>query len=1349
MKRVLSLVLVLVLALGSVLPLYAEEAAAEVTAVEMTAGEKLEAYGILEGDGTGLNEDGVLTRAAMAKIYAYLYGKQEIAGSNPYQPTFSDMEEGAWYIPWVFYAEFEGWMVGGGAGTAFRPNDVISAQELNQIMLRVLGYAEGVEYADVNEKAEEIGVAVVAEDIASLTRGEAFIAINQALNTKPMDSEKYLGETLVLTDYEAPAAPEAPVIAVASVKALTTTVVEVKFEKAVDSIAAANFEIAGVTIAAANLDSDMMTATLTVAPLTPETEYAITIKDVMIDAEAQKAYEGTLAVGDVAALYNPTIESNVEVLKADGASQAIITFSLKDSLGNVITAADNVEVAFTTTFGQFAQSRVNLSNGIATVLLNSEFLTTDKVADLRAVVIEAQDTNLIGLKAEASVLFSPNPEEAKDESLGASMTSAEANQADRVIVYFNKDVNVADYVKAKNVLDATKVEIEVRKDAKKAGEGTDLAIRGILPVAGNTKALQILLDVEAGEVNALTDNSDVFVSFTDKTGSVDVARTTTFKLTDARKPAMLSVTNNGLKELVITFSEPLDEATAETKANWAIDGTLLSNATKWGADATIEVGTYNAEKATDARHIVTITLGTGKYFTAGAHSVQAANVLDWAGNDDAFNKMDTQTIDFTIAADTAVPSATVTMMSPEQYLVEYNRTVLETAGDFLADLTIQVYNSTTKTYTTAPMNAFIEVTKVTDSSFLVETKRDWTVEHNTASTKKNHFNYTYQLLIAKDAVTNVANGLKSAKQELALNDSIMTTPDTTSPTIDSIVEVTAGKEYKAVMSEPVKMAVANNEGTTLAQGQTSLPVVTAQFIKSDFTATIDGTVSAGFADKFDREITVKPVGISKLEAGEWILVVRSISDDIGNTAASVTETFTVTADAETSTNDFKVMWAFADNNSNFDEATAEANMGGTVDSVYIKFSRSVKVSGGVANALSTTNYTLNGQPLPIGTQIVANIAGYDDLDTSIDSVTIILPDGTLGALNKPHVINISTTLTASNDDALVNGGEKVLRFQVNALDYSLLAADITARAAVNAAQTAANTAIATPSPANTTAFVTAHNTAKALVDALDGTSVTGSLEMSYVKAQYTDALAAMVTAVAAVNAPAVLAVELTDRDTDGLIDTATVTFTESIDDASIVAGSIGDVTIGGVAVTLADSNTGATANDNVYVFAAADGTETAGSAAADGDFLYTALNAAKITDLAGTDNLTAVISGNIAELDSAAPVLISATLADTNANGNYDAVGDAIAFLFSENVTLASNDLAGLVDLIGSGADGETALVLDVDTIAGNGTETITLTEVGSDSSITAGTAFNIINATTATGTNNDKPVDNAVAPTL
>lgn len=916
-------------------------------------------------------------------------------------------------------------------------------------------------------------------------------------------------------------------LTVVSVSAITITKLKVELDTAVDSASAANFQISGMTVTAATLDASKKVVTLTVTGAQTGKDYTLTVTGLKVNAVTMPDATKAFTMPNLGDLYTYSITLPDTVIKADGASQSLATFKIVDKEGNIATNAQDVEVAFATTFGSFAEQRVSVQNGVATNMLTSEFLTVDRTALITATIVEAADASLIGKKAETSIVMSPNPGSAS-ENFGASMTAAEADQADRVIAYFNKDVSVSGYDPDNDgaVFDAgtgysafEKASVMVRKDSVSAITGTACAVKGLMPVTGNTKALQILLDVETSSANALTDNSDVYVEFTDKTGTLPVTKSATFRLTDARKPAMLSVANEGLNVLKVTFSEPVNadplKFNAQDENNWTIDGTLLSDVATWGA-ATAEVGQFDPATGTDLRKVVTITLGAGKYFAPGNHSIQAANIGDWAALSDNNNVMNTQTLDFNIPVDNEAPTATVEVQSPEQWLITFNKDVLENATQFATNITLEKYNTTTAAWETDARvasvgtaavndtNLNLVVTKIVNNKFLVQTDYDWTRVYNTAANHKNYFNDQFRLKIAADAVTNVANGKKNVEQTLTLG-GVMTYADTTSPVISEIKEVTPGALYQATMSEPVKLSsAANAEGATASQLQGSdgwpatwsnIPVPTAEFIKKDLSKTIPATIGATFVDSYNKVLSITPD--AALDAGDWTLVIRSISDDVGNTAASATKDFTVTGPAPVATN-FKVLWAFADIDTdkvveNKDTADGDASY----DYIFVKFNKAVSVTGDYKNALKTANYTLDGVALPTGTQILANIAGYDDLDGVTDSVTIRLPQGALQGKNSPHVLNISSKIESTTaGETLSNGGEITLPFNA---DPVVMTADVNARALVDAAKACSDACAAGGIGAGEiAAFDTAYHNAQAAIAALAADDL--------VKAQYQAAI---------------------------------------------------------------------------------------------------------------------------------------------------------------------------------------------------------------------------------------------------
>lgn len=112
----------------------------------------------------------------------------------------------------------------------------------------------------------------------------------------------------------------------------------------------------------------------------------------------------------------------------------------------------------------------------------------------------------------------------------------------------------------------------------------------------------------------------------------------------------------------------------------------------------------------------------------------------------------------------------------------------------------------------------------------------------------------------------------------------------------------------------------------------------------------------------------------------------------------------------------------------------------------------------------------------------------------------------------------------------------------------------------------------------------------------------------------------------------VLSITTTDANLDGMVDTATIVFTDEVNDSTIFA-NIGQFTIGGIVVTT--FSTGTTANDNTVVLS------HAGVAGTDAKMVIYTLGSA--TDLAG--NLIAGFSQT--STDEAKPVLLSARTIDT------------------------------------------------------------------------------------------------------
>jgi hypothetical protein len=331
MKRVLSLVLVLVLVLGAIVPAFAEETVSQATT-------DLQAYGVI----ANADEATPLTRAQMAVLYARLQGKGTEAEAHALPTTLTDLTEGAWYVPWVSYVAEQEWMVG--SDNMFRPDENISAKEAKVLLLKALGHE--VVWDTVDADAEAAGIVFEAADATLPLRGEVFAAVRAALDMTPVDGTETLGTVLALTDYVAPVVEEEVVdLAVESVTALNAKEIEVVFNKEITAPVAADFEVKdkGTTIIAAtpSLSEDKMTVTLTMdalTALTNSTNAKVTVKTTVKDADAVKL--AAAYVDSAVTVFDGTFPT-ATAIKAVGSKALEITFSEPVYDGTDLSIATN------------------------------------------------------------------------------------------------------------------------------------------------------------------------------------------------------------------------------------------------------------------------------------------------------------------------------------------------------------------------------------------------------------------------------------------------------------------------------------------------------------------------------------------------------------------------------------------------------------------------------------------------------------------------------------------------------------------------------------------------------------------------------------------------------------------------------------------------------------------------------------------------------------------------------------------------------------------------------------------------------------------------------------------------
>ena len=900
----------------------------------------------------------------------------------------------------------------------------------------------------------------------------------------------------------------------ASAVANSNTEVKVNFTQAVDAAAAENFTVSdGVTVSEAKLSDDKKSVVLTVAGAEYGKNYDLTVTGIKVAGKAQADQKLTFTTPAATDKYPMTLEAKDPILKSDGQSQTVVTFTIKDENGNPIKDK-GVEVAFATSLGKFAEQRVSIQDGVATNMFTSEALMQTQTAQITATVVEStENKELLGLNTTASITLTPNPE-SMSTAVGAIITSATAPTADRIVAYFNQKVDAKDFLTKTNKIDHSKFSCDVvsglDNGAEDGGRAQAHKVVGVLPVEGEDNALQLLVDTP------MVDNTNIKVKFTNKTATdtlVTAENTVFCKLTDARQPSVLNVTGNGLREITVEYSEAMlsqaycdgfkvnnveTDVPAEQKRfaadnvdNYLIDGQPLSywgvkydapggeesdetdgsvkilssknddRVGKGNGDGSLKVGKYDSAK--DERHIVKIKLGTTNYLTPGVHRLSVANVGDWAAKTDKErNIVNTQGFDFTVENNDVVPTFTVEPQSPEQYKVTFNADIdLVDGNDYLrtrnsvqnGDSILKLQQNIGGTWTTISDGESngknpIRVSKVNndDRVYIVEVTKDWTDVYKTSSTRQNYFNHNLRLHIDAGKIVNVTNNKQNAEINVPLEGDIMKTPDVVSPVIGDVVQAEdkSGnplESYNVTLSEPVKLSLdANLETLTPSETQQAnatnnnrlgVPAPSAQFIRNDNGETVDGIISEhAFIDATDTTINIEPA--TPLAAGEWKLVLSSISDDYGNTASTVTHNITVTR--ETAATNFRIVWAAVSEERDYDpDMIGNGNKGRYI---FVKFNKPITLTGNSTNAQVTGNYTINGSTLPTGTQIYAKIRGYDDLKgTSTDSITIELPklqfgggyDYTVDSLNA--MLNVSRAITATTGETLSNGGMIRLPFQ--------------------------------------------------------------------------------------------------------------------------------------------------------------------------------------------------------------------------------------------------------------------------------------------------------------------------------
>ena len=307
MKKVLALLLVFAMVCGAFIPAFAA------TDAEMAAEAQLQELGILNDD----RADDSLTRTEMVVLLSRLLGEEAAAMDFPVAPSFTDAT-GHWGANYIAWAESMAYVNGIGGGL-FAPDAFVTAEQMEIVILRALGYADDATDApDIQ--------AFLAD--GEFTRGAASVMIVGSLELPMADGSQTLGAKLGMVAE----------LAIVSAEQTDTDEFTVTFNQAVTE---GTFSVMRGKVATSvdEVEFDGATATLTMV------------------REIRDGFDYTIAIGDLEAVVAGTdsevsainfLYDYANILAYDDADTLVVYYEITDQFGNDVTEdADSLTTFYT------------------------------------------------------------------------------------------------------------------------------------------------------------------------------------------------------------------------------------------------------------------------------------------------------------------------------------------------------------------------------------------------------------------------------------------------------------------------------------------------------------------------------------------------------------------------------------------------------------------------------------------------------------------------------------------------------------------------------------------------------------------------------------------------------------------------------------------------------------------------------------------------------------------------------------------------------------------------------------------------------------------------------------------
>lgn len=773
------------------------------------------------------------------------------------------------------------------------------------------------------------------------------------------------------------------------------------------------------------------------------------------------------------------------VLTADGADNTIVTVTI---LKNGVKDKDfEGTVKFMSLKGAiFAKEIVSFDNGVAEVQLTSMSSALPIMDTIVATISDSpDDIDLVGMNVNGNILYSPEGPVGPGVKEKVFITYAESDRASDVFVKFNKEFTFAD------------IYAEMGKFEVESPIGADQPIADIVFVDNTTVKLVFVED--QGNDGWLTDNSEVLVKIVGagQPTSALLDSEIRFNLVDPKAPEALGVTAPDYRTIVTRFTEPLSETPAVKAGNWVLNGSQLVAADLVGGEAVVGrnnvVYTASGTAPVDNRNYVTLNLapsGVAKLKAAGNENIlQAYNIEDYAGITDKTgnNTATTQEFRFVTPALPGAPTAVITLESPEQYRVKFNQPLQNELDEDNFEVRYQVGTRTdgtpifigdtdtpatlvpaglanpnmVKPYNTEANEVVVTPVGTNNDEYLLEFAMDWTKILETDSTAVNYYTPGRNHL----SITVIGSPGGGAPDVESLAGIVMAGTYTEVEKMDRdnkgpiIIDAYQNpknapdpllvQEFTVIMNEPIQMNTGNSAVDTieLTPSETQddgsgggVPIPTFQFISEDESITIDGELLGNISDD-DMTFVIEPK--SSLTTGIWTISIKSISDDVGNTADTVEYTLKVVG-IDPTVGEPKIIWADAHDNVEID--------GKLYDVVHIQFGKEMSL-----DALQSNIYTINGKILPVSTMVTSIEANYiGTLEGTL--ITITLPKEFLGDItetlgdplmvdpsaadydgdttrpaNTPHILNVSKQLKDADGNKIMAPTEVELPYNLGSI----------------------------------------------------------------------------------------------------------------------------------------------------------------------------------------------------------------------------------------------------------------------------------------------------------------------------